>query len=40
MGVSAGVSRSVYEAGDDGGALVCCLENGRDGTPPIRLRIG
>ncbi len=42
MGVSARVSRSVYEAGDDSGALVCCLENGRDGTPPdspaIRLR--
>ena len=40
MGVSARVSRSVYEAGDDSGALVCCLENGRDGTPPIRPRIG
>ena len=34
MGVSARVSRSVYEAGDDSGALVCCLENARDGTPP------
>ena len=38
LGVGSG--RTLLINGASGSVGVCCLENGRDGTPPIRLRIG